>query len=83
MYHDVEEHSERIMEAFDTMNALSMSDKISQYIQFEPRKAQGTEHLFGVLHAIFKLFEYFGNLLGTKSFSFHNNSLKLTLFLYF
>jgi predicted DNA-binding transcriptional regulator YafY len=49
---DISPQNERIMEAFDTMNALSMSDKVSQYIQFEPRKSQGTEHLFGVLHAI-------------------------------
>jgi len=49
---DISLQNERIMEAFDTMNALSMSDKVSQYIQFEPRISQGTEYLFGVLHAI-------------------------------
>jgi len=49
---DMPVQQERIIEAFDTMNALRMSDKISEYIQFEPRKTQGTEHLWGILHAI-------------------------------
>ncbi|HON53805.1 MAG TPA: hypothetical protein PLS12_11400, partial [Bacteroidales bacterium] len=49
---DMPVQQERIIEAFDTMNALRMSDKITEYIQFEPRKTQGTEHLWGILHAI-------------------------------
>lgn len=46
------EITERIFEAFDTFNALNISDRLSNYIHFEMRKPQGTEHLFGLLHAI-------------------------------
>lgn len=46
------EINERILEAFDTFNALNMSDRLSNDIHFEKRKPQGAEHLFGILHAI-------------------------------
>lgn len=46
------EANERILEAFDTFNALNVSDRLSSYIHFEKRKPQGTEHLYGLLHAI-------------------------------
>lgn len=46
------EVNERIMEAFDTFNALNISDRLSDYIHFEKRRPQGTENLFGLLHAI-------------------------------
>lgn len=52
---DFEEHpevSERILEAFDTFNALNISDRLSNYIHFEKRRPQGTENLYGLLHAI-------------------------------
>jgi predicted DNA-binding transcriptional regulator YafY len=49
---DMPAYQERIIEAFETMNALRMSHKISEYIEFEPRKTQGTYLLFGILHAI-------------------------------
>lgn len=54
-YIDFEEQSsasERILEAFDTFNALNISDRLSKHIHFEKRKPQGTEHLYGLLHAI-------------------------------
>ena len=44
--------SERILEAFDTFNALNISDRISNHIHFEKRRPQGTENLHGLLHAI-------------------------------
>ena len=44
--------SEHIMEAFDTFNALNLSDRLSDFIYFETRKPQGTENLHGLLHAI-------------------------------
>lgn len=44
--------NERIMEAFDTFNALNITDRLSDYIHFEKRKPQGTENLYGLLHAI-------------------------------
>lgn len=46
------EANERILEAFDTFNALSITDRLSDYIHFEKRKPIGTEHLYGLLHAI-------------------------------
>lgn len=46
------EVNERIMEAFDTFNALNISDRLSDHIHFEKRKPQGTENLYGLLHAI-------------------------------
>ena len=46
------EVNRRIFEAFDTFNALQVADGLSRHIQFEKRKPQGTEHLFGLLHAI-------------------------------
>lgn len=54
-YIDFDEQSEvqeRIFEAFDTFNALNLSDRLSQNIHFEKRKPQGTENLYGLLHAI-------------------------------
>jgi len=44
--------SERILEAFDTFNALNISDRISNHIHFEKRRPQGTENLNGLLHAV-------------------------------
>lgn len=44
--------NERILEAFDTFNALNISDRISNNIHFEKRRPQGTENLHGLLHAI-------------------------------
>ena len=46
------EIKERMFEAFDTFNALNLSDRLSNHIHFEKRKPQGTEHLYGLLHAI-------------------------------
>ena len=44
----------RILEAFDTFNALNISERLSNHIHFEKRKPQGTQHLYGLLHAIQK-----------------------------
>lgn len=46
------EMNERILEAFDTFNALNISDRLSDHIHFEKRKPRGTENLYGLLHAI-------------------------------
>lgn len=51
-FDDQPEVNERILEAFDTFNALNMSDRLSDYIHFEKRRPQGTENLYGLLHAI-------------------------------
>jgi predicted DNA-binding transcriptional regulator YafY len=44
--------NERLLEAFDIINALKINEKLSNFIQFEDRRPQGTEHLFGLLHAV-------------------------------
>jgi predicted DNA-binding transcriptional regulator YafY len=46
------ELNKRILEAFDTFNALNISDRLSDFIHFEKRRPQGTENLYGLLHAI-------------------------------
>ncbi len=46
------ELNERILEAFETFNALNISDRLSGHIHFEKRKPRGTENLYGLLHAI-------------------------------
>jgi len=46
------ELNERILEAFETFNALNISDRLSNHIHFEKRKPRGTENLYGLLHAI-------------------------------
>ena len=46
------EVNERILEAFDTFNALNITDRLSNRIHFEKRRPQGTENLYGLLHAI-------------------------------
>lgn len=42
----------RLLEAFDTFNALKVTDSIYQYMNFETRKPLGTENLNGFIHAI-------------------------------
>jgi predicted DNA-binding transcriptional regulator YafY len=64
------EVNDRILEAFDTFNALNISDRLSKYIHFEKRRPKGTENLYGLLHAIKNRFQIkffyqkFGNELG-------------------
>ncbi len=54
---DQPEINERMLEAFDTFNALNVSDRLSKYIHFEKRRPQGTENLHGLLHAIKNRFQ--------------------------
>ena len=49
--------NERILEAFDTFNALNLTERLSNHIHFEKRKPQGTENLYGLLHAIKNQFQ--------------------------
>lgn len=51
------EVNKRIFEAFDTFNALQVADGLSKHIHFEKRKPQGTENLYGLLHAIRNKFQ--------------------------
>lgn len=45
-------HNERLMEAFETFTALNLSDDLSNHFIVEKRKPLGTQHLYGMLHAI-------------------------------
>jgi predicted DNA-binding transcriptional regulator YafY len=42
----------RMLESIDTLNSLKMVTDISRYMFFEKRKAHGTHHFYGLLHAI-------------------------------
>jgi predicted DNA-binding transcriptional regulator YafY len=46
------EINDRILEAFDMYHALKTQEKLSPHIHLEKRRPQGTEHLYGLLHAI-------------------------------
>ena len=46
------EATDRLLEVFDMFNALNMADGLSQYIHFEKRRPQGTNHFHGLLHCI-------------------------------
>ncbi len=41
-----------MLEAFDLFNSLNMVSDFSDFIHFETRKPQGTEHFYGLVHAI-------------------------------
>lgn len=51
-FEEQNEFVERILEAFDTFNALSISDRLSDYIHFEKHRPKGTENLYFLLKAI-------------------------------
>jgi len=53
------EINERILEAFDTFNLMNMSDRLSKFMHFEKRRPLGTEHLYGLLHAIKNSFQVY------------------------
>ena len=42
----------RMLESIDTINTLKMVTDLTQYMFFEKRKAHGTHHFYGLLHAI-------------------------------
>lgn len=43
---------QRMMEAFDMFNSLNLAHDLTPYIHLEKRRPQGTENLYGLLHAI-------------------------------
>ena len=43
---------QRMMEAFDLFNSLNLTRDLSPFVHLENRRAQGTEHIYGLLHAI-------------------------------
>ena len=46
------EINDRLFEAYDVYNALKVKEQNKPYIHLEKRQAQGTEHLYLLLHAI-------------------------------
>ena len=46
--------NQRMLEAYDIFNALNVAEQLSNHIHFEDRRPQGTENLYGILHAITK-----------------------------
>jgi predicted DNA-binding transcriptional regulator YafY len=49
---DQPEVRSRMLEAFDIFNALNIGENLTGLVDFEKRKPQGTENLFGLLHSI-------------------------------
>ncbi|MEI7527192.1 MAG: WYL domain-containing protein [Mariniphaga sp.] len=50
-----DQHSDlnnRMLESIETINSLKMVSDVSQYMFFEKRKAHGTHHFYGLIHAI-------------------------------
>lgn len=43
---------QRMMEAFDMFNSLNQAQDMTPFIHLEKRRPQGTENLYGLLHAI-------------------------------
>lgn len=43
---------QRMLEAFDMFNSLNVANDLNPFIQMENRKPQGTENLYGLIHAI-------------------------------
>jgi predicted DNA-binding transcriptional regulator YafY len=43
---------QRMMEAFDMFNSLNLARDLTPFIHLEKRRPQGTENLYGILHAI-------------------------------
>jgi len=43
---------QRMLEAFDMFNSLNLAQDLTPYIHLEKRRPQGTENLYGILHAI-------------------------------
>jgi predicted DNA-binding transcriptional regulator YafY len=45
-------HAQRLIEEFEIINALSLANDAAPYIYLDNRQPQGTNNLFGLLHAI-------------------------------
>jgi predicted DNA-binding transcriptional regulator YafY len=56
MYEIVEDENddrnERLMESFEIFNALNLSKNLKNHLIIEKRRPLGTEHMYGLLHAI-------------------------------
>ena len=45
-------HQEKMLEAYDMLHALKLSNGYANIVQYEDRNPQGTEHMHGIIHAI-------------------------------
>ncbi len=52
-----EDYSDRMLEAFDTFNALNISAGLSNYLDLEKRRSLGLENFHGLLHTIKNRFQ--------------------------
>ena len=48
---------QRMIEAFDMFNSLNLAQDLTPFIHLEKRRPQGTENLYGLLHAIKNQFQ--------------------------
>jgi len=48
---------QRMLEAFDMFNSLNLARDLTPFVHLEPRKSQGTENLYRLIHAIRNKFE--------------------------
>lgn len=48
---------QRMIEAFDMFNSLNLAQDLTPFIHLEKRKPQGTDNLYGLLHAIKNKFQ--------------------------
>jgi len=48
---------QRMIEAFDMFNSLNLAQDLTSFIHLEKRRPQGTENLYGILHAIKNKFQ--------------------------
>ena len=48
---------QRMIEAFDMFNSLNLAEDLTPFIHLEKRRPQGTENLYGILHAIKNKFQ--------------------------
>ena len=46
-----QEHSQRLLDAYDMVNVINASQQHSKYVYFETRKPKGLEHFSGLLYA--------------------------------
>ncbi len=51
-FEDKPDIGERLLEAFDVLHSVNMADRLSDFVQFEHRRPQGTENMYGLIHAV-------------------------------
>ncbi len=49
---DEDVFNSRMLEAFDLFSSLNLTQNVSSFLHFDSRKAVGSEHMYGLIHAI-------------------------------